>query len=130
MTNSTSSGNGFSRILLNMLVEAPRFLSSRSILFIHTVIFIIAFFIVTILSRSSSSVHEDISFGMQHLNESFLSLFSRSFTRIYASEHLPNTCIIKKTRLIRFSFQNATLVTKEGKSRHVLNIDIYTQVTY
>jgi hypothetical protein len=66
----------FFLILENMLVVAPLFLSSCSILFIQIVMLINAFFRVTRLSLSSSSVQNDISRGMQHLKESFLS-FSR-----------------------------------------------------
>lgn len=104
--NSTSSGICFSLMALNMLVEVPLFLSSRSILFIQIVMFIIAFFKVTILSRSSSSVHEDIFRGIQHLREITRSFSSPPFNGYYTPYNIRYLWKTNILRLISLAFQN------------------------
>jgi hypothetical protein len=91
---------------LNMLVEVPLFLSSRSTLFIQTVMFIIAFFKVTILSLSSSSVHEDIFRGTQHLREITLSFSSPPFNGYHTSYNIRYLWKTNILRLISLAFQN------------------------
>ena len=63
---------------IRLVVEDPLLFSSRSSLLIQIVMLTIAFFRVTMLSRSSSSVQLEHSRGMQHLKE-ILRSFSSPF---------------------------------------------------
>ncbi len=84
---SRSSGVGSPLMFWRRLVEAPRFLSSRSNLSMQTVMLMRAFFKVTMLRRISSSVHDDIFRGTQHLKEIFRSFSSPTFNGFCTSRH-------------------------------------------
>lgn len=105
---------------IRLVVEDPLLFSSRSILFIQIVMLTIAFFRVTMLSRSSSSVQLVHSRGMQHLKE-ILRSFSSPFVIVLTFHFQLCTIILGTFVLIGLSFQKANFETLQATNGHRLN---------